>query len=363
MNQGEKKTGSLTDIEWYKIFDKLQTGDLKDVKAALPGRNRTTIIRAYSVARELIKIGNASLDKGKIKQIVDSAGYSTTEKFVTHAGFYYGRWLDRKSNSEETIVHLRYLNALFSRIKNTIVNPHTETRFYPSHTTAWMFGGQDWRLTPKAWEMLVLPLLDDETIWNKPILFRYLLEHIINSPFKQHYDELKEEISKFQEEFYDVAENIKVNNPQMVADWDALDADLRNYVVVHKPMNSLMSLDRDDLENYIIGQKDMSIDLEADRVHISEIDPQYYEDLLIAFREYIVDLGNRYIVLEDLLQQLCDDLDEIEFKDIIKKGSCEKCRTSIKAEQISANDGTSGLIDALQQKTKGNPSVDVRLDM
>ena len=30
--------------------------------------------------------------------------------------------------------------------------------------------------------------------------------------------------------------------------------------------------------------------------------------------------------------------------------------------QISDHDGTSGLIDALQQKTKGNPSVDVKLD-
>ena len=31
--------------------------------------------------------------------------------------------------------------------------------------------------------------------------------------------------------------------------------------------------------------------------------------------------------------------------------------------QISVHDGTSGLIDALQQKTKGNPAVDVRLDI
>jgi hypothetical protein len=32
-------------------------------------------------------------------------------------------------------------------------------------------------------------------------------------------------------------------------------------------------------------------------------------------------------------------------------------------EQISDHDGTLGFIDALQQKTKGNPSVDVRLDI
>jgi hypothetical protein len=133
-------------------------------------------------------------------------------------------------------------------------------------------------------------------------------------------------------EFFNIAEINKTINPELVDEWNALSDNLQKYVMDHKPMNSPMSLDRDDLENYIIGQKDMSIDLEADRVHISEIDPQYYEDLLIAFREYIVDLGNRYIVLEDVLQQLCDDLDDIEFKDVIKKGSCELCRTSVKIE-------------------------------
>jgi len=32
-------------------------------------------------------------------------------------------------------------------------------------------------------------------------------------------------------------------------------------------------------------------------------------------------------------------------------------------EQISSHDGTLGFIDALQQKTKGNSSIDVRLDL
>ena len=339
----------------------VQTGDLNDTKAALPNRNRTTRIRAYSVARELIKMGDAPLDEAKIKQIAHDAGYSSTEKFVNNAGFYYSRWLDRKSNSEERIEHLRYLNALFSRIKNTIVNPHMETSGHRSYISTWMFGGQDWTLTPKAWEMLVLPLLEDEAIWNKPILLCYLLEHLKNSPFLRHYRELKDQIGKFQMEFFNAAEKIKVINPQMVAEWNALNDDLTNYITDHKPMNSPMSLDRDDLENYIMGQKDMNIDWEADRLHISEIEPGLYEDLYNAFTEYVFDFCNRHFSLELLLQQLCDDLDEIELKDVIKKGSCEQCRTGIKTEQISDHDGTSGLIDALKQKTK-EKSVDVRLD-
>ena len=36
---------------------------------------------------------------------------------------------------------------------------------------------------------------------------------------------------------------------------------------------------------------------------------------------------------------------------------------SDQAEQISDHDGTMGFIDMLQKKTKGKPSVDIRLDM
>lgn len=37
--------------------------------------------------------------------------------------------------------------------------------------------------------------------------------------------------------------------------------------------------------------------------------------------------------------------------------------TSFNSEQMSSHDGTSSFIYVLQQKTKGNPSVDVRLDI
>jgi len=40
----------------------------------------------------------------------------------------------------------------------------------------------------------------------------------------------------------------------------------------------------------------------------------------------------------------------------------EKELELLHSDQISDHDATSGLIDALQQKTKGNPSVDVTLD-
>jgi hypothetical protein len=41
----------------------------------------------------------------------------------------------------------------------------------------------------------------------------------------------------------------------------------------------------------------------------------------------------------------------------------EKELELLHSDQISDHDGTLGFIDALQKKTKGNPSMDVTLDM
>jgi hypothetical protein len=52
----------------------------------------------------------------------------------------------------------------------------------------------------------------------------------------------------------------------------------------------------------------------------------FYDDILELFKKYIADLDKRYLVLEDLLQQLYDDLDEDTIKGIIKNGTCDLCR-------------------------------------
>lgn len=305
MDQEKARAGSLTRIEWYKIFDLVQAGDSKGLKAALPGRNRTTRIRAYKVARELIKLGKVPLIEAKEKQIADKAKYSTTEKFVSNADSYYRMWLQRQNKSEDKIQHLRHLNTLVSRIRNSIVNPDTESRNYPSYISTWRYGGQDWRLTISSWAMLMLPYLDDEQLWSKPIPIKYLYEHIKSSPFKQHYDRLNDEIGKFKEEFFDVAKKIKEKNPQMIANWDTLNDKLDSDIANYKPMHGIML--PDDIEPLLPNFP-------------------FYADILELFKKRIVDLDKRYIVLEDLLQQLYDDLDKDTIQDVIKKGSCDLCR-------------------------------------
>jgi len=305
MNQEKERAGSLTHIEWYKIFDLVQTGDLKDLKAALPGRNRTTRIRAYNVACELVKLGKVPLIEANKKQIAKSAHYSTTEKFVSNANLNFSIWLQRQNKSEDKIQHLRHLNTLASRIRNSIVNPDTENRGYPSYTTTWIYGGQDWRLTPGAWGSMMLPYLDDEKLWSKPIPIRYLYEHLGSSPFQRHYKELNEEINKLRTEFFSAAKKIKRKNRQMIANWDTLNDKLDSDIANYKSMHGIML--PDDVEPLLF-------------------DFPFYEDMLEPFRKRIADLDKGYMILEDLLQQLYDDLDKDTIQDVIKNGECDLCR-------------------------------------
>jgi len=81
--------------------------------------------------------------------------------------------------------------------------------------------------------------------------------------------------------------------------------------------------------------------------------PATKEEWITAIQvvESVLGLGEKYS-LKPYIIDLFIDVNDIE--------------TAIKGlelEQIRDHDGTSGLIDALQQKTKGNPAVDVRLDM
>jgi hypothetical protein len=319
MGSSDKGGPPLTRAEWFKIFNLVSAHkELEEVKEVLHPRNRTTTARAFNAARELIRTGNTPLGKVKIQQIKKLTSYGATERFIYHAESEYRAWLQHHTKSvvkddinvagskyvEENDLHLKKLNTLAMQIRNNIVNPHRESKNYPSYTSTWMYGGQDWRLTIASWATLMLPYLHDEKLWNKPISISYLYEHIKRSPFKQHYDELNQEINKLRKEFFVAAEKIKVINPQMFTDWDALNDDWDSYLINVKPINSLMPLDK---------------------ICSSECDPQYFAEVLATFREYIVDLDNRYIVLEDLLQQVYDDLDEIEIQDVIKKGICEKC--------------------------------------
>ena len=68
-------------------------------------------------------------------------------------------------------------------------------------------------------------------------------------------------------------------------------------------------------------------------------------------------------VVEDPAGYVTVTADKRGYDMLFHEKELEKIQSDKHAEQTSDHDGTLGLIDALQQKTKGNSSVDVRLDM
>ena len=68
-------------------------------------------------------------------------------------------------------------------------------------------------------------------------------------------------------------------------------------------------------------------------------------------------------VVEDPAGYVMMKADNTGYNMMFHEKELELLQPNSKMEQISSHDGTSGFIDALQQKTKGNSSVDVRLDM
>jgi len=106
VNSMKKETGGpLSFKEWFNLFDLLEANaELKEILKKLEGRDRTTINRAYNVAREIRHKGNLSFDELEIKQIIKVAKYGTTEKYVTDAVYKYKSWLKKDIIQEVTIL-------------------------------------------------------------------------------------------------------------------------------------------------------------------------------------------------------------------------------------------------------------------
>jgi len=67
-------------------------------------------------------------------------------------------------------------------------------------------------------------------------------------------------------------------------------------------------------------------------------------------------------VVEDPAGYVMMKADKTGYDMLFHEKELEKLLPATDAKPISNHDGTLGFIDALQTKTKGNPSLDVRLD-
>ena len=68
-------------------------------------------------------------------------------------------------------------------------------------------------------------------------------------------------------------------------------------------------------------------------------------------------------VVEDPAGYVVMKADKTGYDMLFHEKELEKFQSDAEAEQISDHDGTLGFLNALQQKTKGNPSVNITLDI
>jgi len=68
-------------------------------------------------------------------------------------------------------------------------------------------------------------------------------------------------------------------------------------------------------------------------------------------------------VIENPTGYVLMNADKTGYNMLFHEKELERLQPITQAEQISDHDGTLGFIDALQKKTEGNSSVDVRLDI
>lgn len=100
MDRAGEKAQPLTGDELKVIFELVSLGSgQSETQKHLPGRNRTTVNRAYNVASEFACQGLADLDDSKASSIAGKAMYNSTVQYVQRIFLQWKAWKDTKEKS------------------------------------------------------------------------------------------------------------------------------------------------------------------------------------------------------------------------------------------------------------------------
>ena len=77
---------------------------LKDLRDALPSRNRVTMSRAYNVVCEIHRRGITAFTDLETRQIAHGARYGTTKHYVEAVFLYYKIWAGKHTASEVDVI-------------------------------------------------------------------------------------------------------------------------------------------------------------------------------------------------------------------------------------------------------------------
>ena len=99
--------------------------------------------------------------------------------------------------------HLERLRESVNQLRIHLHNPNLELEPYIGTGQHLLLGGHDWALVPEEWAELTTPDFSDEALWGDT--FPGLRQHLKESPFWKHLDELKEMVSKLTKDLAEAA--------------------------------------------------------------------------------------------------------------------------------------------------------------
>lgn len=211
--------------------------------------------------------------------------------------------LERGSATDWWILnHINRLNDLVEDIRKCVYNPHLELESYIGPTPPLLVNRNDWALEPDVWFSLVTPDFDDPSLWGE--LFPGLKEHLRESPFWRHLDELRSKVQELEALYEEAAAKLSAADSSFSARW----ADLRR----RREWTC-----RASRTPYSPGVPD-------------DVRPAAGPDLVVEVLEKFNEMGygvwNRLWELVKLLDQLNSDLLPDRVEPLIAQGSCDFCR-------------------------------------
>lgn len=200
--------------------------------------------------------------------------------------------------------HVHRLLEFAAEIRSLVVNPQVELRA-DTGESVWMYGGQDWRLTPELWFRTVVPSLDvgDEPYWGGQL--SSLRSHLKKSRFWVHYEDLRERAGAVRRLIQDATKLLADKNPGFADRWATVTGQLEWYV---EPLRA--------------PDQDTSVRL----LGKLPFDTGFCTRVLATLDEPTrLKLMDHYGDLETQLQQLWRDLDPDVVEPMLERSSCERC--------------------------------------
>lgn len=286
--KGKKPYKTLDRQRTCKAWEKLDEG-----KTSVYIENHGITSRRN--ADRLREVRRSFTDRLSVQEIATQMKWSEEHvKEVWNWWEYYLRTIDKRVRQD----HIKKLIVLVNKLRKLTFNPEIQEQKYATPST-WDWGGQNWRLIPDIWFLIMTPYLDDAGLWGQPLI--NLQRHLASSSFWRHYNDLRDQSLKLSTEYNEAAKKM---NPSLYNEWVEFKDRLAEFFI----------------STWIPNKEQRPIEIEEIPYGTLKC-----REMLNQFSQFIPNLHNRFRDMEYKLQRLYDDINSAEIEETIKDTHCDEC--------------------------------------